>query len=167
VLKESGTTVARGGVKVERRQVDVWPLVESVLDDLRPVAETAGTRLTNQIPGTLTAHADAGMLKRVLQNLVANAIKHTPRGEVTIGAAPAAHGGIECWVRDNGTGIPADRLKTIFESDASNAQREAAGGIGLSIVRTFVEAHGGTVNAESTEGAGSTFRFTLPAKQRR
>jgi two-component system, OmpR family, phosphate regulon sensor histidine kinase PhoR len=162
VLKESDHVGTEAGVKVEAREFDLWPLVETVVRDLQPVAETAGTRLSNSVPDDLTVYGDAALLRRVLQNLIANAINFTPRGEVTIEArATGAHGGVECSVRDTGTGIPAERLETIFDKGETDSQKEGATGLGLPIVKAFVEAHGGEVTVESKEGVGSTFRFTL------
>jgi two-component system phosphate regulon sensor histidine kinase PhoR len=165
VLKESAHIQTESGIKLERRQFDLWPLVESLIHNLRPVAGTASTTLINTIPVDLSAYADASLLKRVFQNLIANAIKYTPRGEVTIGAKAAdADGGVECWVSDNGAGIPDDRHEAIFEKLVGDPDQEGGTGLGLAIVKTFVEAHGGEVTVESKEGVGSTFRFTLPSK---
>jgi signal transduction histidine kinase len=84
VLKESDHIRTETGVKLERREFDLWPLVEALIYDLRPVAGTASTQLINEVPEDLTVYADASLLKRVFQNLIANAIKYTPRGEVVI-----------------------------------------------------------------------------------
>jgi two-component system, OmpR family, phosphate regulon sensor histidine kinase PhoR len=163
VLKESDHIRTESGIKLERREFDLWPLVEALIHDLNPVAGTSSTQLINEVPEDLTFYADASLLKRVFQNLIANAIKYTPRGEVVIGAQEAgAEGGLECWVRDNGAGIPEDRLEIIFDKLETDPEREGGTGLGLAIVKTFVEAHGGKVTVESKEGVGSTFRFTLP-----
>lgn len=163
VLKENTNLLTDLGITVERREFDLWPLVEALIDDLHPIAGTDGTRLTNSVPDDLVIFADAALLRRVLQNLIANAIKYTPRGEVIIGAQRCgADGGVECWVSDNGAGIPAEHLGTVFdklETDGSGL------GLGLAIVKTFVEAHDGTVTVESKEGFGSTFRFSLPPQK--
>jgi len=165
VLKESDHLQTEIGVKLERREFDLWALVEVLIHDLHPVAETASTQLINEIPEDLTVYADASLLKRVFQNLIANAIKYTPRGEVVIGAQEAAaEGGLECWVRDNGAGISEDRLERIFDKQETDPEKEGGTGLGLAIVKTFVEAHGGKVAVESKEGIGSTFRFTLPGR---
>lgn len=165
VLKESDHIRTESGVKLERRKFDLWPLIEALIHDLHPVAGTASTQLINQIPEDLTAYADATLLKRVFQNLIANAIKYTPRGEVVVGAREAgAEDAIECWVRDNGSGIPEDRLDIIFDKLETDPEKEGGTGLGLTIVKTFVEAHGGTVTVESKEGVGSTFRFSLPGR---
>jgi signal transduction histidine kinase len=150
---------------LERREFDLWPLVESLIYDLHPVAGTAGTQLVNKIPVDLIAYADASLLRRVIQNLVANAIKYAPRGQVVIGAREAdTEGAIECWVSDNGAGIPQHRLEIIFEKQETDPEKEGGTGLGLTIVKTFVEAHGGKVTVESKEGVGSNFRFTLPGR---
>ena len=165
VLKESAHIQTEAGVKLEPREFDLWPLVESVVHDLHPMAETASTRLLNEIPEDLVAYADASLLRRVFQNLVANAITYTPRGEVVIGARESGvEGAIECWVSDNGSGIPEDRLEKVFDKLETDPQKEGGIGLGLAIVKTFVEAHGGKVTVETKEGVGSTFRFTLPGK---
>lgn len=165
VLKESANVQTESGLKLERRDVDLWPLVEALIHDLRPVAGTASTQLTNDIPEELIAYADASLLRRVFQNLVANAIKHTPRGEVVIAARRiGGEGGVEGWVRDNGLGIPKDRLAILFDKLEPGSETEGGTGLGLTIVKTFVEAHGGTVTVESEEGVGSTFQFTLPGR---
>jgi two-component system, OmpR family, phosphate regulon sensor histidine kinase PhoR len=164
VLKESDHVGTDAGIKVVAREFDLWPLVETVVRDLQPVAETAGTRLNNSVPDDLSVYGDAALVRRVLQNLIANAINFTPRGEVTIEARASEDGGVECWVRDNGAGIPTSRLETIFDKGETESQEEGATGLGLPIVKAFVEAHGGTVAVDSKEGNGSTFRFTLPGR---
>jgi two-component system phosphate regulon sensor histidine kinase PhoR len=165
VLKESAHIKTERGVKLERRAIDLWPLVEGLIHDLGPISGPATTHLHNKIPEDLSAWADAGLLRRVFQNLIANAITFTPRGEVEIGARPIDEAGaVECWVADNGAGIPPDVLDTIFEKATTTTAEEGGSGLGLAIVKTFVEAHGGTVSVASTPGKGATFRFTLPGK---
>jgi two-component system, OmpR family, phosphate regulon sensor histidine kinase PhoR len=163
ILKENAHVRTESGVKLERRWLDLWPLVEALIYDLSPVAGTAGTRLTNRVPEDLSAYGDASLIRRVFQNLISNAITFTPRGEVEIGARRRNGADVECWVRDNGAGIPADRIASVFDKHETTTPEDAGTGLGLAIVKTFVEAHGGAVSVESTEGAGSTFRFTLPA----
>jgi signal transduction histidine kinase len=165
VLKESAHIQTEAGVKLEPRKFDLWPLVESVIHDLHPMAETATTRLLNEIPEDLIVYADASLLRRVIQNLVANAITYTPRGEVVVGARETdAEGAIECWVSDTGSGIPKDRLEKVFDKLETDPQKQGGAGLGLAIVKTFIEAHGGKVTVETKEGVGTTFRFTLPGK---
>jgi signal transduction histidine kinase len=78
VLKESGQVEGQAGLKLERRSFDLWPFVEALIHDLDPVAETSKTRLINEVPEDLTINADAGLLRRVFENLIANAIRYTP-----------------------------------------------------------------------------------------
>jgi signal transduction histidine kinase len=158
VLKESAHVQTEAGIRPERRLFDLWPLVESVILDLNPVASTASTKLLNAIPEELSIYADAGLVRRIFQNLLANAITYAPRGEVVIGAREN-DGSIECWVSDNGAGIPEDRLENIFKKLETDRQSEGGTGLGLAIVKTFVEAQGGKVTVETKEGEVTTFRL--------
>ena len=158
-----------GGIKLERREFDLWPLVESLIEEIQPLADSAKARLINQVPDDLMAFADAGLLKRVFQNLVSNAIRYTHSGEIVIAAVTTgpdddAQAFIDCWVTDNGAGIPEHMLANVFKKGESDPKNADGTGLGLAIVQKFVEAHGGTVRVESTEGKGSTFRFSLPRK---
>jgi two-component system, OmpR family, phosphate regulon sensor histidine kinase PhoR len=165
VLEENTNLQTEIGIKLQRREVDLWPLVEALTHDLHPVAGTSSTRLINNVPDDLAVYADASLLRRVFQNLIANAIKYTPRGEIIIGASgPDAAGAIECSVSDNGAGIPGELLEKIFEKGASDNDGDGGTGLGLAIVKSFIEAHGGCVTVESKQGVGSTFRFALPGK---
>jgi two-component system phosphate regulon sensor histidine kinase PhoR len=166
VLEENTNLQTETGVKLERREFDLWPLVESLIHDLHPIAGTDSTHLINKVPEDLVVYGDASLLRRVFQNLIANAITYTPRGEVTIGAQePAVEGAVECWVRDNGTGIPEELIGKVFDPLETDPLKEGGLGLGLAIVKAFVEAHNGKVSVESQEGFGSTFRFTLPTER--
>ena len=163
VLKENSHQAAENGVKLERRWFDLWPLVERLTHELQPLAGNGSTRLVNEVPPELRVYADANLAARVFQNLIANGIAHTQRGEVVIGARESAPGdAVEVWVRDNGTGIPVEKLERVFEKYETDHKEEHGAGLGLAIVKAFVEAHGGTVSVQSKPGAGSEFRVTLP-----
>lgn len=162
VMEENANLQAEVGVKLERREFDLWPFVEALILDLQPVAGTDSTELMNEVPFDLVVSADASLLRRVFQNLIANAIKYTPRGTVTVGAVALGDAGVECWVRDTGAGIHRDLLATVFDKGETDPDGGGTG-LGLAIVRSFIEAHGGKASVESEEGAGSHFRFTLPA----
>ena len=165
VLEENTNLQTEIGIKLERREFDLWPLVEALIHDLHPVAGTASTQLINKVPDDLVVYADASLLRRVFQNLIANAIKYTPRGEIIIGARELGEeGAVECWVSDNGAGIPEELLEKIFDKGETDPESAGGTGLGLAIVKTFTEAHGGQVTVESKEGVGSTFRFSLPTK---
>ena len=167
VLEENTNLQTEIGLKLERREFDLWPLVEALVHDLHPVAGTASTLMINQVPDDLVVYADASLLRRIFQNLIANAIKYTPRGKISIGARElGAEDAIECWVRDNGAGIPAELLEKVFDKGETDGQLAGGTGLGLAIVKTLTEAHGGRVTVESKEGLGSSFRFSLPGRPR-
>ncbi len=165
VIEENTNLETEIGIKLERREFDLWPLVEALIHDLHPVAGTSSTQLINKVPDDLVVYADAGLLRRVFQNLIANTINYTPRGEVVIDAKEINdEEGVEVWVSDDGAGIPAERLEKVFDLLETDPLKEGGTGLGLAIVKTFIEAHGGEVTVESTEGVGSKFRFTLPSR---
>ena len=167
VLVENTHLETEVGIKLERRELDLWPVVEALIYDLHPVAGTDSTRLVNVVPEDFIVYADANLLRRVFQNLIANAISYTPRGQVEIGAAMADDGStVECFVRDNGAGIPEHRRNSVFDKNATDPDKRGGLGLGLAIVKTFVEAHDGAVSVESKPGMGTTFRFTLPGQRR-
>ncbi len=162
VMKENTHLLTELAIKLERRCFDLWPLVEGLIRDVEPIANKNATRIINEVPIDLQVRADSGLLRRVLQNLIANAIEYTPGGQVIVGASedePDAP--VEIWVNDNGAGIPEDRLGKVFEPLETNPEGDG-NGLGLAIVKTFVEAHDGHVEVKSVEGHGASFRFTLP-----
>lgn len=164
VMDENENLESPAGVTLVLRHVDLWPLVEALLQDLHTVAADARTRLVNEVPPEMVVYADASALRRVLQNLLANAIKYTPQGEVTIGARELGDGrGVECWVQDDGAGIPQARIGAVFDKGETDPNQTGGSGLGLAIVKSFVEAHGGTVTVESEVGRGASFRFVLPS----
>jgi len=162
VIEENSNLATEVGVKLEKRHFDLWPLVEALIHDLHPVAGTGSTQLINTIPHHLRIYADASLLRRIFQNLISNAIAHTPRGQVTISASPLTDGAVECVVSDNGEGISAQRLDRVFDMHETDGVQEGSHGLGLAIVKTFVEAHDGKVSVQSELGGGATFSFTLP-----
>jgi two-component system, OmpR family, phosphate regulon sensor histidine kinase PhoR len=162
IIEENTNLRTETGIKLERREFDLWPLVEALIHDLRPVAGTGSTQLINEVPHHLVVYADASLLRRVFQNLIANAIRFTPRGKVLIKAQElSAEGMVQCQVIDNGMGIPEERLEKVFDELETDSQSEGGLGLGLAIVKTFIEAHSGRVVVESKQGLGSTFQFTL------
>ena len=163
IIEENTNLRTETGIKLERREFDLWPLVQALIQDLHPVAGTDSTQLVNKVPHHLVVYADASLLRRVFQNLIANAIKFTPRGRVLIEARELGEEGVvECRVSDNGAGFPPERLEKVFDELEDDTQNEGGLGLGLAIVKTFIEAHRGKVTVESEQGVGSTFRFTLP-----
>ncbi|MES2934933.1 MAG: sensor histidine kinase [Pseudomonadota bacterium] len=166
VLDESANIETESGVKVERRDLDLWPLIESLIYDLHPVAGSGSTHISNQVPEEIMVYADAELLRRVFQNLIANALDFTPHGEIIISAECLSDDAIACEVSDNGAGIPADRLASVFDKFETDKTTSSGGlGLGLTICKAFIEAHGGTITVTSKLGSGTTFRFTLPARK--
>ncbi len=149
-----------GPLRPERRPFELWPLVQRLLHDLHAVSSKHAIEVVNEIPPSLTVFADAGLIERVLQNLLGNAFKYSTRGRVTVSASDEA-GTVTCVVRDNGAGIPPQMLSKVFDKRVTDPEKEGTG-FGLAIVKRVVEAHGGTVRVESSHGAGAAFQFTLP-----
>jgi signal transduction histidine kinase len=164
VVQEEVNLKAKVNERVERREVRLRELVGALVEDLRPLAQASSLNLINETPEGLTVLADPGMLSLIFQNLISNAIDYTPNGEVVVGAraGEGSAAAVECWVCDNGAGIPADRLEKVFDKLESDPDRRSGMGLGLAIVKQFVEAHGGEVSVVSELGRGSTFRFTIP-----
>ena len=163
ILDESLHLEADSGVKLERRIFELWPLVENLIHDLHPVAATASTNLINLVPHELEVFADASVLQRMFQNLLANAIMYTPNGTVTVSALKQPdHHAVECCVSDSGSGIATERLEKIFDKFVGDVDSASSTGLGLAIFKTFVDAHGGKISIDSEMGRGSIIRFTLP-----
>jgi signal transduction histidine kinase len=147
---------------------DVEAVIAEAMTGVRSVAEAKGIALDSRIdPSAREVFADRTALRQVLSNLLENAIRHTSRGGVTVASA-MTRGGIELSVSDTGTGIAAEHLSRIFErfyrADSGRAREAGGTGLGLPIVRHLVEAHGGKVEARSTEGAGTTITMFFPSR---
>jgi signal transduction histidine kinase len=161
ILEENINLETESGIKMERRRFDLWPMVEALVFDLHPVAGSDSTKIVNNVPEDLVVYADASLLRRVFQNLLANAIRHTPNGEIII-TANRIGAAIECQVTDNGSGISEDRLGNVFDKLETESVNVSDMGLGLTICKTFIEAHGGTILVKSQLGKGASFYFTLP-----
>jgi PAS domain S-box-containing protein len=156
-----------GQLHVQPRAVGVEELLSAALETLEPLAEAKMLTLTAAIEPTLPEVAvDAERIAQVLSNLVGNAIKFTPEGgEITV-SADAVDGVVRVRVSDTGPGIPADQLGRVFDRFWQSRRSSPHGaGLGLSIAKGIVEAHGGRISASSQVGAGTTFSFTMPVAQ--
>jgi signal transduction histidine kinase len=135
-------------------------LVQRLIIDFESVSSQHEIVVVNKIPPTLTVYADAGLISQVFQNLLGNAFKYAARGRVVV-SAEEAPGAVACLVHDNGAGIPLEMLAKVFDKLTTDPEK-AGRGLGLAIVKQIVEAHGGTVTAESVHGRGAAFSFTIP-----
>ena len=159
-----------GKVQLERIELRASAVTHQVLDSLLPSAKAKHIDLLLEVlPKEPLIHADWVKLAQILSNLIGNAIKFTPNGgQVRVIIAPAP-GGVRISVADTGLGIPASSVPHLFEQFRQVHTRGTAGergsGLGLAIVRQLVTLHSGTIDVESTEGAGSVFAITLPNNQ--
>jgi len=171
-MVESLLDIARieaGQLDMLRHTVQLGDVLRVVAESLSVKAREKGVGLAVDVPGALPRIAgDGDRLAQVFTNLIDNALRHTPSGGlVTLSAAPDTGGAIVVTVRDTGEGIPPGDLSRVFERfyqvDKSRQGRRTGTGLGLSIARQIVEAHGGTIDAASTVGQGTTFTVRLPS----
>ncbi|KNY07700.1 sensor histidine kinase [Microbacterium sp. GCS4] len=163
--------VESGRFPLERQDVELGELVRSAVASSGPHAQREGIDLVAEVPETpVRMAADPGRIGQALDNLLSNAIKFTPSGGRVTAAVRAHDGGIELSVRDTGLGIPEDEQGMLFTRffRASTATRNAVPGVGLglTITRAIVLAHGGTMDVTSKEGVGTEFRMFLPTAPR-
>jgi len=157
--------IESGQMPMQVTRANLGEIAAEQIIHYEPMAQQKQMVVKNDVPEDVIAEVDRKMIGRVLGNLIHNAIKFTPdRGRITIGAVPV-DGKITVSVADTGVGIPAEDLPRIFERfyKVDRARGKSGTGLGLAIARHVVEAHGGRIWAESVEGKGATFYFTLPA----
>jgi signal transduction histidine kinase len=159
-----------GGDTLRDEPVSVADLFVRVADRHLPAMRDRGVVLERDMAqGTPPIRGDAARLEQALQNLAANAIRHTPPGGRVVLHASPADNGVRIVVRDTGPGIPPEHLARVFDRfykvDASRAGTAvpSGSGLGLSIVRAIVERHGGTVTASNAPEGGAEFELVLPA----
>ena len=153
------------GTVLNPANVDGGGLIRQAIDVMKPMADKAGVSLSSTAGGEMIL-ADPDRITQTLTNLISNAIKFSPpRSHVTISTSIKL-GMWQCEVRDEGRGVPADKLEVIFERfqqvDASDSRQKGGTGLGLSICRSIIRQHGGRIWAESQLDHGSSFLFTVP-----
>src|SRR3989440_164522 len=156
-----------GTMRLDATGISLRALIEELREEMQPLAAEKGIALEELVPEDLPAlRADRAKLRRVLVNLVSNALKFTPKGGRVRTVAAREGSFVRVSVSDTGVGIPPDDLRDIFDKYAqarSRATRSEKGtGLGLYITRQLVELHGGKIEVQSEVGKGSTFSFTIP-----
>ena len=162
------SAIVTGKTRLDLQPVDVGALLATVADTVRPAAQARRIELRLDVPpGLPPLLADPSRMQQVVWNLLANAVKFTTEGGHVRLCAEVADARLRIEVHDDGIGIPQEFLPFVFDRfrqrDSSTTRVHGGLGLGLAIVRHLVEAHGGTVTAESAgDGRGATFRVELP-----
>jgi signal transduction histidine kinase len=164
--------IVSGRLELQMQLVDLSGVIALAVDAVDPLLKEASQKLTVQVPDDpVWVNADSPRLTQVLTNVLNNAIKFSPPGE-RIGLTVRADGAeVEMVVSDGGVGIPPEKLEEVFDAFSQVSDHKPAGfagglGIGLSLARTLMNLHGGTIEARSKgRGQGTTIVMRLPAAQ--
>jgi PAS domain S-box-containing protein len=147
------------------RPIALSDIIRQAIDGMQPVADAAGVQLIHDA-NTVQLSADPDRMLQVMTNLLSNAVKFSPEGATVSVTLREGSSSVTLSVIDQGRGIPADKLDTIFDRfqqvDASDSRQKGGSGLGLAICRTIVQQHGGQIWAERNSVCGSTFRVVLP-----
>ena len=159
------------GMKLNMAELDIGNLLQEQVKRLSPLARENGVELDCTAKESLEVSGDALKLQQVIYNIIDNAIKYTPRGgEVHCSLAKSGKKAV-IRVSDTGVGIPEEDLPHIFDRfyrvDKARSRETGGTGLGLSIVKQFILLHGGTIEASSAPGKGSTFTIELPLSARK
>ncbi|MFQ4144264.1 PAS domain S-box protein [Chlorogloeopsis sp. ULAP02] len=158
-----------GKVRLVMQECEIADIVKQATETVQSIADEANITLCATFP-KIQIWAAPDAIAQALINLLSNAIKFSSAGSSVWLSAELFPDYIMFFVRDNGRGIPSDKLKTIFgrfqQVDASDSRQKGGTGLGLAICKTIIRQHGGQIWAESVLGEGSTFYFTLPTTKR-
>jgi len=162
------SSIAHGGLQLQRQRIELRRAIEDTIEDIRPELNRRSQSLEMDGPErSIWLSADADRLEQVFRNLLYNASKYTDAGGKIVLSIEAAGSYVEVRIRDSGVGIAADSLLRIFDpfvrAQSADVRSRPGLGIGLALVRTIVEAHGGTVSAHS-EGVGLGSEFMVRLK---
>jgi signal transduction histidine kinase len=160
------TEAEHGMMRLHRERKSVSELLENVLEVYRLVADEKKIEITSHCDGPCDAEVDPSRIQQALANLLDNAVKYTgEHGRVSIKCS-SSNETVQVRIKDDGVGIPVAEQPRIWDrlyrGDKSRGQRGL--GLGLSLVKAVVEAHGGRVSVQSTEGAGAEFTVSLPVR---
>lgn len=155
-----------GQLKITPQKINLKDLINENISNLQLPATVKEISINYESSDESILSADKNMLHTILRNLISNALKYThKKGKVVIGTIIKPDY-ITVFIKDNGVGIPKDRIDKLFKLDVRNSmpgtENEQGTGLGLKLCKEFVEMHGGSINVESVEGKGSTFSFTIP-----
>lgn len=159
--------IEAGGLHLDRQPNALSDLISDTLESFAVPAKEKGVVLSGSAdPAVDPVALDAGLISRVLTNLVGNAVRHTPPGGTVAVTARRMDGQVRVDVFDSGPGIPAESLAQVFEqfyrAEQSRNRSTGGSGLGLAIAKAIVEAHGGTIAAENRSAGGARFYFLLP-----
>jgi len=167
--------IEAGKFDIEELDFDLHALLGEFSETIGHRASEQGVELIVDMVGVdeTSVKGDPGRIRQILSNLVGNAIKFTAKGEVLVRAALERNDGgcmrLRCQVEDNGIGIPAEKIDTLFDSftqvDASTTRCYGGSGLGLAIVKQLCEMMGGSITVSSEEGGGSRFEFLIELKR--
>ena len=157
-----------GALRPAETSLDVADFLHETAARWRPVADSRHVQVDVDAPDSGSVSADPDLLRRVMDNLIDNATRHTPEGTaVQLTGAPTA-GGWNIDVRDHGPGVPAAARSVLFErfvrADTARARDTAGAGLGLALSRAIAESHGGSLKLLDQNGSGATFRLFLPKR---
>jgi len=151
--------------KVRKEVADINEIIDEAIQQLRPLASEKSIQIQTELEPMFSVEFDTTLMKEVLVNLIENAIKYTPRGGQISILSNETEDSIFVRVRDNGEGIRPEDLDTVwgkFTRGKDQDLKTKGSGLGLYLVKYFIELHGGKVNLESKVGVGTTVSFTLP-----
>ena len=159
--------ILSGKLRIDLQVTDPAVVVQAAIASVDPTAQAKEIEILSSLDATAPINADAGRIQQVMWNLLSNAIKFTPQGGRVYVNLRSVEGKAEIEVKDTGQGIRSEFLPFVFDrfrqADASTTRRHGGLGLGLSIVKSLVEMHGGTVQVDSAgEGHGTTLTVRLP-----
>ncbi len=153
-----------GQLNVSPQTINLKDIINENISNLQLPATIKEISINYESAEDIILTADKNMLNTILRNLLSNALKYTNKNGKVVVSTEFNPDHVTIFIKDNGVGIPGERLGKLFKLDMKNSmpgtQNEQGTGLGLKLCKEFVEKHGGTINVESTEGKGSIFFFT-------